>query len=71
MLGDHGTDGRNVVGGSGQALLNKYAARYKEDEKKLYKEKIFARMEAKNKALQAQEQQKELEEAFDDMPALE
>ncbi|TYZ57411.1 hypothetical protein PybrP1_005996 [[Pythium] brassicae (nom. inval.)] len=53
------------------ALLTKYAARYKEDEKKLYKEKIFARMEAKNKALQAQEKQKELEEAFDDMPALE
>lgn len=52
-------------------MLQRYAAKYKEDEKKLYKEKIFDRLEAKNKALEAQEKQRELEEEFDDMPALE
>lgn len=54
-----------------QALLNKYTAKYKEAEKKLYKEKIFDRMEAKNRVLQQQEKKKALEEEFDDMPALE
>jgi len=54
-----------------QALLNRCAARYKEAEKELYKEKIFARMEAKNKVLQEQEKKKALQEEFDDMPALE
>uniref|UniRef100_K3X0E9 peptidylprolyl isomerase n=1 Tax=Globisporangium ultimum (strain ATCC 200006 / CBS 805.95 / DAOM BR144) TaxID=431595 RepID=K3X0E9_GLOUD len=54
-----------------QALLAKYTAKYKEAEKKLYKEKIFDRMEAKNRALQHQEKKKALEEEFDDMPALE
>lgn len=54
-----------------QALLHQCAARYKEAEKKLYKEKIFARMEAKNKVLQAQEQKRAQQEEFDDMPALE
>lgn len=56
---------------SRQALLLQCAARYKEDEKKLYKDRIFKRLEAKNKQLEAQEKQKALEEAFDDMPALE
>ncbi|KAE9007033.1 hypothetical protein PR003_g17243 [Phytophthora rubi] len=53
------------------ALLNKYAAKYKEDEKKLYKEKIFDRLQAKNKKLEKQEKLKAEAEEFDDMPALE
>ncbi|KAG7383823.1 hypothetical protein PHYPSEUDO_003306 [Phytophthora pseudosyringae] len=53
------------------ALLNKYAANYKEDEKKLYKEKIFDRLQAKNKELEKQEKLKAEAEEFDDMPALE
>ncbi|CEG35518.1 peptidylprolyl isomerase d (cyclophilin d) [Plasmopara halstedii] len=53
------------------ALLSKYAARYKEDEKKLYKEKIFDRLQAKNKKLEQQEKLKAEAEEFDDMPALE
>ncbi|KAK1933974.1 Peptidyl-prolyl cis-trans isomerase FKBP4 [Phytophthora citrophthora] len=53
------------------ALLNKYAAKYKEDEKKLYKEKIFDRLQAKNKELEKQEKLKAEAEEFDDMPALE
>ncbi|TMW64989.1 hypothetical protein Poli38472_009156 [Pythium oligandrum] len=53
------------------AVLAKYAAKYKEDEKKLYKEKIFDRMEAKNKVLQEKEKQKQMQEDFDDMPGLE
>ncbi|CAH0485032.1 unnamed protein product [Peronospora farinosa] len=52
-------------------LLNKYAAKYKEEEKKLYKEKIFDRLEAKNKELEKQEKLKAEAEEFDDMPALE
>ncbi|KAJ0393788.1 hypothetical protein P43SY_008225 [Pythium insidiosum] len=54
-----------------QALLNKYAAKYKEQEKKLYKEKIFDRMEAKNKVLQEEEKKKQEIEEFEDMPGLE
>ncbi|CAH0516372.1 unnamed protein product [Peronospora belbahrii] len=54
-----------------QTLLNKYAAKYKEDEKKLYKEKIFDRLEAKNKELEKQEKLRAEAEEFDDMPALE
>lgn len=54
-----------------QAMLNKYAAKYKEDEKKLYKEKIFDRLQAKNKELEKQEKLKAEAEEFDDMPALE
>jgi hypothetical protein len=54
-----------------QALLTKYANKYKEDEKKLYKEKIFDRLEAKNKELEKQEKLKAEAEQFDDMPALE
>ncbi|RLN63384.1 hypothetical protein BBJ29_001738 [Phytophthora kernoviae] len=53
------------------ALLHRYAAKYKEDEKKLYKEKIFDRLQAKNKALEKQEKLKAEAEEFDDMPALE
>ncbi|ETI44636.1 hypothetical protein F441_10624 [Phytophthora nicotianae CJ01A1] len=53
------------------ALLNKYAAKYKEEEKKLYKEKIFDRLQAKNKELEKQEKLKAEAEEFDDMPALE
>ncbi|KAF1780309.1 Peptidyl-prolyl cis-trans isomerase, FKBP-type [Phytophthora cactorum] len=53
------------------ALLNKYTAKYKEDEKKLYKEKIFDRLQAKNKELEKQEKLKAEAEEFDDMPALE
>ncbi|KAF4033078.1 FKBP-type peptidyl-prolyl cis-trans isomerase [Phytophthora infestans] len=53
------------------ALLNKYAIKYKEDEKKLYKEKIFDRLQAKNKELEKQEKLKAEAEEFDDMPALE
>jgi hypothetical protein len=53
------------------AVLAKYAAKYKEQEKKLYKEKIFDVMEKKNKVLQKKEQEKQLAEEFDDMPALE
>ncbi|CAI5730872.1 unnamed protein product [Peronospora destructor] len=52
-------------------LLNKYATKYKEDERKLYKEKIFDRLEAKNKELEKQEKLKAEAEEFDDMPALE
>ncbi|DBA04885.1 TPA: hypothetical protein N0F65_006887 [Lagenidium giganteum] len=54
-----------------KVLLNKYKDKYHEDEKKLYKEKIFDRMEAKNRALQEQEMKKAQAEEFDDMPALE
>ncbi|CAI5721416.1 unnamed protein product [Hyaloperonospora brassicae] len=53
------------------ALLNKYAAKYKEDEKKLYKEKIFDRLEAKNKELEKLEKLRAEATEFDDMPALE
>lgn len=51
--------------------MNKYAAKYKEDEKKLYKEKIFDRLEAKNKELEKQEKLRAEATEFDDMPALE
>ena len=54
-----------------QALLNKYAAKYKQDEKKLYKEKIFDRLEAKNKELEKLEKLRAEATEFDDMPALE
>jgi hypothetical protein len=54
-----------------QALLTKYANKYKEDEKKLYKEQIFDRLEAKNKELEKQEKLKAEAKQFDDMPALE
>lgn len=53
------------------ALLSKYASKYREDEKKLYKEKIFDRLKAKNKKLEKQEKLKAEAEEFSDMPALE
>lgn len=52
-------------------LLIKYATKYKEDEKKLYKEKIFDQLEAKNKVLQEQEQRQQEHDVYDDMPELE
>lgn len=52
-------------------LLQKYMKRYERDEKKLYKEKIFDKMEAQNVRRQEREKQKQLEAEFDDMPPLE
>lgn len=54
-----------------QAVLVKYDQKYKEDEKKLYKEKIFDRMQAKNQKLQEEERRLAMEQEFEDMPALE
>lgn len=52
-------------------MLVKYDQKYKEDEKKLYKEKIFDRMQAKNQKLQEEERRRAMEQEFEDMPALE
>ncbi|CCI40527.1 unnamed protein product [Albugo candida] len=54
-----------------KAQLQRYASKYKEDEKRLYKEQIFDRMVAKNKKLQEQEAKRAMEDVFKDMPALE
>ncbi|KAL0592102.1 hypothetical protein ABG067_000755 [Albugo candida] len=54
-----------------KAQLQRYASKYKEDEKRLYKEQIFDRMVAKNKKLQEEEAKRAMEDVFKDMPALE